>query len=277
MEVENLNPHKGESSRVTVTADDLKELNKDGNTQSAAADDAPAPAQADTPGDRPQRPDWVPEEFWNAETGTADYEALAKALHEKQAKEASKEGDEPGEETKAGASDVQALHERATAELEKDGKLSDDTYAAYEKIGVSRAQVDTYVAGLNAMVQLAQLKAYNEVGGKEQYAAMIEWARTALSEAEIRAYDAAVNSFDEATMLNAVRGLAARFRTESGTEGSLVNTARGRSAGAGDLFESKAQLVEAMRDPRYAKDSGYRAEVQDKLRRSILAGKNLGI
>lgn len=281
MEVENLNPHKGESSRVTVTADDLKELNKDGNGQPEAAGDPAVPAQGDTQGDpagdKPQRPEWVPEEFWNAETGTADYEGLAKALHEKQAKEAPKEGDEPAEETKADTGDVQALHERATAELEKDGKLSDDTYAAYEKIGVSREQVDTYVAGMNAIVQLAQLKAYNEVGGEEQYAAMIEWARTALTEAEIRAYDAAVNSLDEATMLNAVRGLAARFRTESGTEGNLVNTARGRSAGAGDLFESKAQLVEAMRDPRYAKDSGYRAEVQDKLRRSILAGKNLGI
>lgn len=276
MEVENLNPNKVESARVTVTADDLKELSKDGNTQSAAADDAPAPAQGDTPGDRPQRPDWVPEEFWNAETGTADYEALAKALVEKQAKEAPKDDGEP-EEAKAGTSDVQALHERATAELEKDGKLSEDTYAGYEKIGVSREQVDTYVAGLNAIVQLAQLKAYNEVGGKEQYAAMVEWARTALTEAEIRAYDAAVNSFDEATMLNAVRGLAARFRAESGTEGSLVNTARGRSAGAGDVFESKAQLVEAMRDPRYAKDSGYRAEVQAKLQRSLMAGKNLGI
>ena len=276
MEVENLNPNKAESSRVTVTADDLGELNKSGDTRPDAADDAPASAQVDPPGDRPQRPDWVPEEFWDAETGTANYEGLAKALAEKQAKEAPKD-DGATEESKTDTSDVQALHERATAELEKDGKLSEDTYAGYEKIGVSRVQVDTYIAGLNALVQLAQLKAYNEVGGKEQYAAMIEWARTALSEAEIRAYDAAVNSFDEATMLNAVRGLAARFRAESGTEGSLVNTARGRSAGAGDVFESKAQLVEAMRDPRYAKDSGYRAEVQAKLQRSLMAGKNLGI
>lgn len=276
MEVENLNPNKAESSRVTVTADDLRELNKSGDTHPAAADDAPASAQVDTPGGRPQRPDWVPEEFWDAETGTANYEGLAKALAEKQAKETPKD-DGATEEAKTDTSDVRALHERATAELEKDGKLSEDTYAGYEKIGVSREQVDTYVAGLNALVQLAQLKAYNEVGGKEQYTAMIEWARTALSEAEIRAYDAAVNSFDEATMLNAVRGLAARFRAESGTEGSLVNTARGRSAGAGDVFESKAQLVEAMRDPRYAKDSGYRAEVQAKLQRSLMAGKNLGI
>src|SRR5690606_21046883 len=121
------------------------------------------------------------------------------------------------------------------------------------------------------------MKAHNEVGGADQYAAMIEWARTALTEDEVRAYDAAVNSFDEATMLNAVRGLAARFRAEGGTAGSLVNTSRGRPAGAGDVYESKAQLVEAMRDPRYAKDAGYRAEVQAKLQRSLVAGKNLGI
>lgn len=281
MEVDNLNPHKGESSRVTVTAADLKELNKDGNGQLEAAGDPAAAAQGDTPGnpagDKPQRPEWVPEEFWDAETGTADYEGLAKALVEKQSKEAPKPDDKPTEEAPADPVNVQALHDKATAELEKDGKLSDDTYAAYEKIGVSREQVDTYIAGLNAVVQLVQMKAYNEVGGEEQYAAMIEWARTALTEAEIRAYDAAVNSLDEATVLNAVRGLAARFRTESGTEGSLVNTSRGRAAGAGDLYESKAQLVEAMRDPRYAKDASYRAEVQAKLQRSLLAGKNLGI
>ena len=37
---------------------------------------------------------------------------------------------------------------------------------------------------------------------------------------------------------------------------------------ASDIFESSAQVIEAMNDPRYAKDPAFRKQVEDKIARS---------
>ena len=37
-----------------------------------------------------------------------------------------------------------------------------------------------------------------------------------------------------------------------------------------DVFESSAQVIDAMNDPRYSKDPAYRKEVEEKLARSAV-------
>ena len=66
----------------------------------------------------------------------------------------------------------------------------------------------------------------------------------------------------------AAQGLHARYVAANGAEPALVT---GATAGqSGDVFSSTAQLVEAMRDPRYAADPAYRATVEAKLARSSI-------
>ena len=104
------------------------------------------------------------------------------------------------------------------------------------------------------------------VGGQESYAEMVQWAAENLSESEIDAYNTNVESGDMSLANFAVQGLAARYRSEVGSEPTLVQgDAASSSSGA---FQSVAELTSAMRDPRYGKDPAYRSAVAEKLSRS---------
>ena len=66
-----------------------------------------------------------------------------------------------------------------------------------------------------------------------------------------------------------VHGLKARYQAVNGSDPKLISGDTA-SANAGGRFESVAQLTEAMRDPRYAKDSAFRNSVQNKLSNSSI-------
>ena len=103
-----------------------------------------------------------------------------------------------------------------------------------------------------------------KVGGEEQFQAMVEWAKANLSKAEIEAYNRAVESNDLTVVENAVLSLAYRYQREVGRDPKLLGG--GNASGSG--FQSVAQLIEAMKDPRYEKDPAYRREVEQRLARS---------
>lgn len=150
------------------------------------------------------------------------------------------------------------------AYFDEKGELSPDHYAALEKSGIPKAVVDQYIAGLQAQAEQYRSNLIGKVGGQEQFNAMSDWAKANLSEAELAAYNRAVASNDLTVVENAVLGLAFRYQSEVGKDPKLVGG--GNAAASG--YQSVAQLVEAMKDPRYEKDPAYRKEVQDKLARS---------
>ena len=231
-------------------------------------------------GEKPQRPEHIPEKFWNAEKGEVNLEAWAKSYHELEQKQSEKPAEkkegEKKEGEKANTSEPAALREKANAEFAKDGKLSDATYAEYEKHGVSREQIDGYIEGQQAIATMRQREAFDAVGGEDQYKAMIGWARTALTPAEIEAYDRDVlTGKDAAVRTNAIKGLAARYAAENGKDGQLLG---GTNHGAvGDHFKSKAEMVKAMSDPQYKKDAAYREQVAQKTANALRAGINIGV
>ena len=64
----------------------------------------------------------------------------------------------------------------------------------------------------------------------------------------------------------AVKGLHSRWQQGGGKEASLVE---GSTKGSGESnFQSTQQVIQAMNDPRYAKDPAFREEVQRKLANS---------
>ena len=56
------------------------------------------------------------------------------------------------------------------------------------------------------------------------------------------------------------------YRDSVGSEGDLLTG--GRPQQPADVFESQAQVVEAMSDPKYDRDPAYRQAVMQKLERS---------
>ena len=160
---------------------------------------------------------------------------------------------------------------------QQSGELTAEDYTALEGAGFSKDMVDAYLQGLNyratqetqlAMQQVAEVK--SEFGGEQGYSQMIEWAKANLDQSEIDAFNEIVNTSTNIKAVKlAVSGMYAKYTgATGGREPKLIG---GRApTSAGDKFESTAQLVEAMKDPRYQNDPAYRSKVEQKLARSSI-------
>jgi len=153
-------------------------------------------------------------------------------------------------------------------EYAQNGALSDKSYEALAKMGVAKELVDSYIEGRRSAAAAAENSVYSEVGGREQYQAMVSWAAQTLPAEEIDAYNEVINSGDSKKTLFAVRSLAARFKSNNSVE--PARTVEGRRTEATDSFKSRAEMVAAMNDPRYAKDPAYRQSVIQRLSNSNL-------
>lgn len=251
----------------------------DGGVPADKVDDKPN-KEAD---DKPQRPAHVPEKFWDAEKGEVNVEALAKSYTElEKAKAKPAEEDKRTPEEKAADEKAETdskaqfakYREGVTEKITKGEALTDADYAPAEKMGLSREDVDTFIAGLQAIGQLHAMSVYKEAGGEEQYKSMIEWAREAYTPEEIAAYDRDVHSQDKAVSLNAVRGLAARHALANGRPASKDVTTNGSGRGSSG-YKSGAEMRADMRDPKYAKDPAFRAQVAMKVKAARAAGVDL--
>ena len=134
-----------------------------------------------------------------------------------------------------------------------------DMYVAYRQEVESKTASQDFTADqVNAI--------YNMVGGKDQYANLINWAQDNISEDEQQMFDAVMDKGDPVAAFWAVRSLAYQFADNAGYEGKRVSGRAPRNNQ--QKFRSQAELVEAMSDPRYDKDEAYRQDVATKLENS---------
>jgi hypothetical protein len=158
---------------------------------------------------------------------------------------------------------------------QQSGTLESGDYDQLAEAGFSRDMVDAYLSGLQykaaqdtalSVKEVASIK--ESLGGEAEYNKMIQWAGDNLSPEEVEGFNQIINSQPMAAVKMAVAGLHARYTAVEGREPKLIG---GRaSKGSSDKFESTAQLVEAMSDPRYSKDPAYQRKVQEKLGRSSI-------
>ena len=114
--------------------------------------------------------------------------------------------------------------------------------------------------------QINQIK--NSAGGEQQYAQIVNWAKTNLPQDQIVAFDEVVNTGSVQAIQLAVSGLKAEYDNANGVEGRMVTGKAPQNSG--DVFRSQQELVAAMNDPRYDRDPAYRQDVIQKLDRSDL-------
>jgi len=157
---------------------------------------------------------------------------------------------------------------------QQSGELSDGDYKQLEDAGFTRKMVDAYLSGLQykaaqdtALTAKEVMDVKSQYGGDEGYNDMLQWAGQNLGQDEINAFNKIVNgSNDMAQVKLAVAGLHSRYIAAAGREPRLLAGRSTRSAG--EKYESTAQLVEAMSDPKYNSDPAYRRKVQERLSRS---------
>ena len=158
---------------------------------------------------------------------------------------------------------------------QQSGTLESGDYDQLAEAGFNRDMVDAYLSGLQykqtqdtalSVKEVASIK--ESLGGEAEYSKMIEWAAANLSADEVEGFNQIINTQPMAAVKMAVAGLHARYTAVEGREPKLIG---GRaSKGSSDKFESTAQLVEAMSDPRYSKDPAYQRKIQEKLGRSSI-------
>lgn len=158
--------------------------------------------------------------------------------------------------------------EELNQEYATNGALDEKSYEKLSKVGIPKDVVDLFIAGQEALRVQAEQTVYNAVGGKENYADIASWAAEALPEAEINAFNKAVNSNDADTIMMAVNGLKARYDAAGGAkEPSRVLSGKGSPV---STYRSVAEMTRDMGDPRYKNDAAFRKDVQEKLARSNL-------
>ena len=156
--------------------------------------------------------------------------------------------------------------EEFTREYSETGALSPESYESLNKAGIPKDIVDTYVEGLNLLVQRQQGKVFEAVGGERAYRDMISWAEKTLSPEEIDAYNATLAANNINAVILAAQGLSAKYSKSQ--EPRLMGG--NRTNPEPSSFQSLAELTAAMKDPRYAKDPAYRQMIEDKLARSTV-------
>lgn len=242
-----------------------------------------------------ERPENVPEEFWNAETGEVNVDALLEAVASKneddgQTGDATNsddvsdsggdDGDEEGEEDET-PSDLKTFFDgldlnNLAAEIGTNGgMLTDETINGFVEQGIPEGMVREYAAGVNALAQMRVNEALEMGGGREQFEQMVAWAGVEgnVDPALVTEFNDAMNDLGSyelnpraAAAIKAIQGI---YKASEGSAPTLVNGEPG--SGQGDVYTSVAELTADMRNPRYKRgDKAFHAQVKAKLRRSKL-------
>ena len=154
----------------------------------------------------------------------------------------------------------------ALAEYEANGTLSAETMEALNKAGYPKAVVEGFIQSRQVLETQYTDAVMNLVGGAQSYQQMTQWAASNLSKAEISAFDKAIDSGDINTVRIMVNGVKAQMAASKGTfNASLLGGASSPSQGRIEGFKSKADMVKAMSDKRYARDPAYTREVEQKV------------
>ena len=159
-------------------------------------------------------------------------------------------------------------YEALTEEFQANGDLLPETRTKLAAQGISGEIIDTYIEGQKAIIQRHMEDISTVVGGMEQMAAVVEWAKNNLSAEEKKSIDAV---HDPAVIKIILKDLENRMND---SEGYVPQAQLQGGAGEirGNYFESMAEVEEAINDPRYSKDPVYRAKVAQKLTASREAG-----
>lgn len=157
--------------------------------------------------------------------------------------------------------------ERIQEEYMSDG-ISEKSYKELEAVGYSRAFIDSYIRGQEALVDsyVAGIKAY--AGGQEQFDSLYSHLENTNPEAAESLINA-MESRDLATV-KAIINLAGASRSKTyGVKPTRTVTSRATPAKPQapkvEGFADRSEMVKAMSDPRYRTDAKYRAAVEQKV------------
>tara|TARA_B100001248_G_scaffold142333_1_gene106872 strand:- start:1863 stop:2711 length:849 start_codon:yes stop_codon:yes gene_type:complete len=158
---------------------------------------------------------------------------------------------------------------------ENNGSITDEMYAELESTGLPRSLIDSYLTGRSTENNYTNNAAdpYDEIvgiaGGEAQYKEMLMWMDKTLPTEEKQSYDKVVDG-EGSTVTQvslAVQNMYNKYKASKGIEPQLM-TGKSSNTPSTNVFRSNAEVVAAMRDPRYKVDKAFQDEVHRKLAQS---------
>ena len=165
---------------------------------------------------------------------------------------------------------------------ENNGTITEEHYKQLEQTGLPRNLIDSYLNGLQPRegTQPAADPSFPEyedivgiAGGEEKYLEMLQWMDGNIPKEELQEFDKIVDAekrnITQVTL--AVQKMFTRYRNAMGVEPKLISGQTSSSPNT-KVFRSNAEVVAAMRDPRYKTDIAFQHEVQRRLAESNVFG-----
>jgi hypothetical protein len=153
-------------------------------------------------------------------------------------------------------------------EYEENEELSSASYAKLAEIGYTKAFIDSYIRGQEALVEQYVNSVVEYAGGRECFDALYNHLETHNPEAA-QSLDNALTNRDLATV-KAIINLAGESRAKAfGRKPTRSVTSRAipakPQATKREGFADRSEMIKAMSDPRYRTDANYRRQVEQKV------------
>ena len=156
---------------------------------------------------------------------------------------------------------------------ENNGTITDEMYAELESTGLPRSLIDSYLTGRATEQEYNAADPYDEIvgiaGGEKQYREMRMWMDKTLPTEEKQSYNNIVDG-EGSTVTQvslAVQNMYNKYKASKGIEPELMS-GKSSNTPSTNVFRSNAEVVAAMRDPRYKSDKAYQDEIHRKLAQS---------
>lgn len=223
----------------------------------------------------PQMPEGGQDKFYNADTGTYDWESHAKELQfnasgrtkpeaetEDQPELKQPQIEQPEAEQVNSIVNAAGLDEKALQQkIQSDGDLTAEDYAALAKVGVPEGLARTYVENLTFRMQAERASAYEYAGGEENWTKMSEWALENMTETEVSGLNQMLDGPDWKLAMDAMKARMGPTLVETEPQFVKGEPVRGSSFG----YRSKAEMKADMASPEYTSSPQFRQQVAQKM------------
>ena len=153
----------------------------------------------------------------------------------------------------------------AVKEYETKGSLSEETIEALNKAGYPPEVIEAFIEGRVAMEERFTKAIYESVGGEKEYRSIVNWASQNLTKKSIDAFNRAIDNNNINAITLMLEGMKAKMVAKMGTAKKSIHGGASAPNGSPKGYNSKADVIKAMSDPRYGRDAGYTRMVEQQM------------
>ena len=153
----------------------------------------------------------------------------------------------------------------AVKEYETKGSLSEETIEALNKAGYPPEVIEAFIEGRVAMEERFTKAIYESVGGEKEYRSIVNWASQNLTKKSIDAFNRAIDNNNINAITLMLEGMKAKMVVKMGTAKKSIHGGASAPNGSPKGYNSKADVIKAMSDPRYGRDAGYTRMVEQQM------------